>query len=522
MFCKIFSAGIWGIDGFLVMVEADIRDGLPGFTMTGNLSQETREASERVRTALKNAGFSFPAKKVTVNLAPADIRKDGAGYDLAIAAAVLGAYWLGQDGGKGKREREKDREEWERLWEDSLVVGEVGLDGRVKAVRGVLSLVLAAREKGIVRCFLPEENVLEGELVEGMEIIPVTSIGQFWEMIWESGEVRLEKNERICGRSMEKEEEYDVDFSELNGQALLRRATEIAAAGRHNLLYLGSAGTGKTMAAKRIPTIMPPLGREESLEISKIYSICGMLPPDMPLMTRRPFRSPHHTITASALAGGGGVPKPGEISLASGGVLFLDELPEFSGKVIEILRQPLEEKKVTISRVHGSYTFPANLMLVAAMNPCPCGYYPDHSRCRCSLHQVRRYIGKISRPILDRIDITVEASPVAYEEFRTKKKNESSEEIRKRVIKAQAIQQQRGMFNGEMSAKEVEQYCVLEDDEETYLQQIYQKMGLSARGCHKILKVARTIADLEGKEKMEKIHLSEAVGYRSLEEKYWN
>lgn len=521
MFCKIFSAGIWGIDGFLVSVEADIRDGLPGFTMTGNLSQETREASERVRTALKNAGFSFPAKKVTVNLAPADIRKDGAGYDLAIAAAVLGAYLPGQDGGKEKRGG-KGREEWERFWENSLVVGEVGLDGRVKAVRGVLSLVLAAREKGVVRCFLPEENVLEGELVEGMEIIPVTSLGQFWEMIWEREEGRLGKRERICGRSVETEEAYDVDFSELNGQVLLRRATEIAVAGRHNLLYIGSAGTGKTMAAKRIPTIMPPLGREESLEISKIYSICGMLPPDMPLITRRPFRSPHHTITASALAGGGSVPRPGEISLASGGVLFLDELPEFSGKVIEILRQPLEEKKVTVSRVHGSCTFPAKLMLVAAMNPCPCGYYPDRSRCRCSQWQVRRYIGKISRPILDRIDITVEASPVAYEEFRKKEKNESSEEIRKRVIIAQEIQQQRGMFNGEMGAKEVERYCALGDEEEGYLQQIYQKMGLSARGCHKILKVARTIADLEGKGEIEKIHLSEAVGYRSLEEKYWN
>lgn len=531
MFCKVYSAGIWGIDGFLVSVEADIRDGLPGFVMTGNLSQETREASERVRTALKNSGFRFPAKKVTVNLAPADIRKDGAGYDLAIAAAVLGAHQSGQDkGDEGGGPASAERDEF---WASSMVIGEVGLDGRVKAVRGVLSLVLAAREKGIIRCFLPEENVLEGELVEGMEIIPVKSVRQFWEMIQEPEKIEQEKREKSKeGKILEEqrkdrgrgrnEEEYDVDFAELNGQVLLRRATEIAVAGRHNLLYIGSAGTGKTMAAKRIPTIMPPLGREESLEISKIYSICGLLPADMPLMSRRPFRSPHHTITASALAGGGSVPRPGEISLASGGVLFLDELPEFSGKVIEILRQPLEEKKVAVSRVHGSCTFPAKLMLVAAMNPCPCGYYPDRSRCRCTQWQVRRYIGKISRPILDRIDITVEASPVAYREFRKKEKNEPSAAIRQRVVMAQKIQQERGQFNGEMGAKEVEAYCKLGEEEEEYLQQVYQKMGLSARGCHKILKVARTIADLEGKERIGKIHLSEAVGYRSLEEKYWS
>lgn len=525
MFFQVYSAGIWGIDGFLISVEADIRDGLPGFILTGNLSQETREASERVRTALKNSGFSLPTKKVTINLAPADIRKDGTGYDLAIAASVLGACVLGDE----RDGQEEWKEEQKKFWDSSMAAGEVGLDGRVKPVRGVISLVLAARERGIVRCFLSKENVAEGELVEGIEIIPVEHLTQLWAMIKkpEKRREKLQKNaEDNCrkknGAKKKDSEEYDVDFSELNGQPLLRRATEIAVAGRHNLLYIGSAGTGKTMAAKRIPTIMPPLGREESLEISKIYSICGMLPEDMPLVRKRPFRSPHHTITASALAGGGSVPRPGEISLSSGGVLFLDELPEFSGKVIEILRQPLEEKRVTVSRVHGSCTFPAKFMLVAAMNPCPCGYYPDRSRCRCSPWQVRRYIGKISKPILDRIDITVEASPVAYHEFRKKEKNESSARIRLRVMKTLEIQQKRGQFNGEMGAKEVERYCILGEEEENYLQQIYQKMGLSARGCHKILKVARTIADLEGKERIEKIHLSEAVSYRSLEEKYWS
>lgn len=525
MFCKVYSAGLWGIDGFLVSVEADIRDGLPGFSLTGNLSQETREASERVRTALKNIGFRLPAKKVTINLSPADIRKDGTGYDLAIAAAVLGA-WPSED---EKRHGRVGGQEENRLWDSSMVIGEIGLDGRVKPVRGVLSLTLAGRDNGMLRCFLPKENVQEGQLVEGMEIIPVEHLRQFWEMM-QKPEKRKEntkrnentKSKREPDKIRIEEKNYRVDFSELNGQPLLRRATEIAVAGRHNLLYIGSAGTGKTMAAKRIPTIMPPLTREESLEISKIYSICGMLLPDMPLVTQRPFRSPHHTITASALAGGGSIPRPGELSLASGGVLFLDELPEFSGKVIEILRQPLEEKRVTISRLYGSCSFPAKLMLVAAMNPCPCGYYPDRSRCHCSQWQVQRYIGKISKPILDRIDITVEASPVAYSEFRRKGKNESSETIRARVMETQNIQQKRGQFNGEMGSGEVEQYCGLEKEEEEYLKQIYQRMRLSARGCHKILKVARTIADLEGKEKIEKIHLSEAVGYRSLEEKYWN
>lgn len=348
MFFQVYSAGIWGIDGFLISVEADIRDGLPGFILTGNLSQETREASERVRTALKNSGFSLPTKKVTINLAPADIRKDGTGYDLAIAASVLGACVLGDE----RDGQEEWKEEQKKFWDSSMAAGEVGLDGRVKPVRGVISLVLAARERGIVRCFLPKENVAEGELVEGIEIIPVEHLTQLWAMIKkpEKRREKLQKNaEDNCrkknGAKKKDSEEYDVDFSELNGQPLLRRATEIAVAGRHNLLYIGSAGTGKTMAAKRIPTIMPPLGREESLEISKIYSICGMLPEDMPLVRKRPFRSPHHTITASALAGGGSVPRPGEISLSSGGVLFLDELPEFSGKVIEILRQPLEEKR---------------------------------------------------------------------------------------------------------------------------------------------------------------------------------
>lgn len=510
----VYSGGLWGIDGIIISVEADVHDGLPGFLITGNLAKETKEAQERVQTALKNAGFQLSAKKITVNLAPADIRKDGTAYDLAIAAAVLGAY---------ARTEQTSRQD--TAMEEVMIVGEVGLGGEAKPVRGVLSLVSAAKKKGIKRCFLPKENAREGSMVEGVEIVPVEGIRQIWDM--------LNHPEHIPRNSIKEENKivqknwntYSVDFSELNGQSLLRRATEIAVAGRHNILYIGPAGTGKTMAARRIPTIMPALSPEESLEISKIYSICGLLPKDIPLMTSRPFRSPHYTITPTALTGGGTIPKPGEISLASGGVLFLDEFPEFSGRVIELLRQPLEDRKVTISRLYGSCTFPANTMLAATMNPCPCGYYPDKSRCRCSKWQIKQYIGKISKPILDRIDITVEASPISFDEFRKKEKNESSADIRIRINKAQNIQKQRFLsqrFNGEMSVKELDQYCSLKKEEEEYLRQIYQKMKLSARGCHKILRVARTIADLDGKEEIEKIHLSEAVSYRSLEDKYWN
>lgn len=512
MFQRVCSAGIWGIEGILVSVEADIHDGLPGFTMTGNLSQETREAQERVRTALKNGDFRLPVKKITVNLSPADLRKDGAYYDLAVAAAVLGAFGV-FDG---------------TLLKDSMVAGELGLNGEVKPVRGTLSLVSAAKKGKLKRCYLPAENALEGSMIEGIEIIPVENIRDFVSMLTWPEKIRPVKRQGWEALTKEGDEGYDVDFSELNGQAVVRRATEVAVAGRHNILYIGTAGSGKTMAARRIPTILPAPDREESIEISKIYSICGLLPPEVPLMTRRPFRSPHHTITPTALAGGGTVPRPGEISLASGGVLFLDELPEFSPKVIEILRQPLEDRSVTVSRLHGSYVFPANVMLAAAMNPCPCGFYPDRSKCRCSNWQVRRYIDRISKPILDRIDVTVEAAPVSYEEFRNPGTNENSAQIRKRVVQARQIQRERFAhqsavrFNGEMGVREIEVFCKLKSPEEAYLKQVYEKMNLSARGCHKILKVARTIADLDGKKEIGRIHLSEAVGYRSLEEKYWH
>ncbi len=506
MFSKVLSGGLRGIDGYVVQVEADVSDGLPGFYMVGSLASEVKEAEERVRTAMRNSGYHLSSKKITVNLSPANVRKEGTACDLPVAIAVLAAYGIILPEGL----------------KETAFLGELGLDGRIKPVRGVLPMVLAMAEKGIRRCFLAEDNVAEGVAAACMEIIKITSLKQVSLLLNEPDQIRAEHAEA----ALDPETDYPVDFSEINGQRLMRRATEVAVAGGHNLLYIGPPGSGKSMMARRIPTIMPSLTREEQLEVSKVYSICGMLPEGHALIGTRPYRAPHHTISAQALTGGGLWPKPGEISLASRGVLFLDELAEFQKKTLEILRQPLEEQQVTVSRVNGSYTFPAHFMLATALNPCPCGYYPDRSRCSCTRHQVRQYLNRISRPLLDRIDICVEAAPVTYQDIRTIQKNESSETIRQRVELARRIQLERyagnGIFtNSEMGIREIRQYCLLSEENETYLNQIFLRLGLSARGCHKILKVARTLADLEGKEQIERHHLSEAAGYRDLQERYW-
>ncbi len=509
MFSKVYSAGLQGIDGYPVQVEADVGNGLPGFHMVGYLASEVREAEDRVRTALKNSGFSMPPRKVTVNLSPADIRKDGTAFDLPVAVAVLTAYGIGESS----------------AWKSSAFVGELGLDGQIKPVKGILSLVSALRDRGWKRCFLPKANVSEGLAVGRIEIVGVGHLKQMIDYLGNPEKIQIE--ECLDGRRTEVAEgNYPMDFSEVNGQRLVRRATEVAVAGRHNILYLGSPGSGKSMMAQRIPTIMPSLSREEQLEISEIYSICGMLPQGGALLDKRPFRSPHHTISPQAMAGGGRYPKPGEISLASRGVLFLDEFPEFRREALEVLRQPLEERKVTISRMNGSCTFPANVLLAAAMNPCPCGFYPDRSRCSCNREQIRRYLGKISRPLLERIDICVETAPVSYEDIRGKEENESSAVIRERVERAREVQRRRFagsgiFFNSEMGNRQVEQYCLLGKTEEELLRRAFQKKRLSVRGYHKILKVARTIADLDGEERINKTHLCEAIGYRDLEEKYW-
>lgn len=518
MFSKVNGIGLHGVEGYLVHVEVDVSDGLPAFVMVGALASEVREAQDRVRTALKNAGFRFPPKKVTVNLSPADVRKSGTGFDLPIAAGVLAAY---------------GQLDW-TLMEDAVLLGELSLDGNVKAVRGVLPMVLAAKACGKKVCYLPEENVNEGSMIPEIQVIGIRHIRQLIEYLEDSDSIFLNQSERCVSSAEEKlrdvskslPEDYKVDYQEVQGQILMKRATEVAVAGRHNLLYIGAAGTGKTMIAERIPTIMPACTLEEQLEISKIYSICGLLSKEHPFMTCRPFRSPHHSVTAQALTGGGLNPIPGEMFLASEGVLFLDELPEFSRNVIEVMRQPLENHRIILSRVSGRYEFPANFMLVAACNPCPCGHYPDRNRCRCSEAQVRNYLGKLSKPILDRIDICVEAAPVAYDELKGSKKQESSETIRKRVERGRQIQKERFKeseihYNSQMNQDMIHQYCHLSHDDERFFREIYQRKGFSARVYSKILKVARTIADLDESEQILHKHLCEAIGYRSLEEKYW-
>lgn len=510
MFSRIYSAGTSGIQGRIITVEVDSHDGLPGIAMVGYLSSEVREAQERVRTALRNSGFSLPPQKTVINLSPASIRKAGTSYDLAIALGILGAL--------GKVNLEP--------YSNSLFVGELGLDGIIKPVRGVLPMVLTAKEEGFCRCFLPPGNQREGQAVRQMEIAAPESLKQCVE--WLRHPDNIKKEARVQGESLlcTASSEEEKDFSEVNGQLVLRRASEIAAAGQHNLLMLGEAGAGKTMVAQRIPTIMPPMSEKEQIEVSKIYSICGLLPKGETLMTKRPFRNPHHTISPQALAGGGLVPNPGELSLASEGLLFLDELPEFSSRTIEILREPLEEKRVTIARTHGTYVFPANVLLVAAMNPCPCGFYPDRNRCRCSSKQIRNYLGKISKPILERFDISAEAAPVTYQELRITKGNENSEQIRQRVEAAREIQKHRFRnaqisCNSQMSGKDLKEYCKISSTDEAFLESVYRKKQLSARAIHKIFKVARTIADLDGRPSINHNDLCEAVGYRSLEGKYW-
>ena len=507
-FCTILSAALQGLAVEPVRVEADVSNGLPLFHMVGYLSSEVKEAAARVRTAVKNAGIQLPPKRIVVNLAPATLRKRGASFDLPIALAVMGAL---------------DLYDPFRL-KGTLVIGELSLDGSVREVPGILPIVLAAREIGCHTCILPKGNAAEGALAKGVRILGIGSLKEAGQYL--RGEIRLHPAEEGNGGASRHFPEESLDYSEIHGQEHIKRAAEVAVAGGHNLLLIGPPGSGKSMIARRIPTILPPPSLEESMEITKIYSILGMVDKEQPLITGRPFRSVHHTITRSALAGGGGIPLPGEISLAHGGVLFLDELAEFQGNVLETLRQPLEEGQIRITRSYGNYVFPANCILVAAMNPCPCGNYPDLEKCTCTPAKVRQYLGRISQPLLDRIDICAETSRLPYRTLRETRKVESSAEIRRRVLAARQIQKERyqgdgARTNAMQTARELERYCPLESKEEELLQKVFDRMQLTARTCHKILKVARTIADLEGEEKIREGHLMEAIGYRTMDKKYW-
>lgn len=512
MFSEAYSAIVQGIEGRIIHVEADVSNGLPCFSLVGYLSSEVKEARERVRIALKNSGFKIPPKKITVNLSPAGIHKDGTCYDFAIAAAVLAAFGIINK---------------EHL-DSTVLIGELSLDGKSKAVQGVLPMVYTAYGHGIKYVIVPKQNVREALFVKGIIVIGVESLEEAVTVLNCDEPCRFACKGENGGLNWMGRREWVPGFEDIAGQDMACRAAEVAAAGMHNFLMIGAPGTGKTMIARRIAGIMPEPQFSECMEISKVYSVAGLLTEENPVIQERPFRTPHHTITQAALAGGGRYPKPGEISLASGGVLFLDELPEFNRQVLEVLRQPLEDGYVNVARLDGNCRYPARFMLVAAMNPCRCGYYPDRRKCTCTPMQVKNYLGRISTPLLDRIDICAETVPLKLDEMNAaiNRKKETSEEIRKRVAAAHEIQKERYknedfMFNSCLAPSGIGKYCVLSGEAKDYLESILGGMSFSARAYHKVLKAARTIADLEGKDLIGKMHIAEAVCYRGINDKYW-